>query len=297
MFKSLLQPRLLTLLAATTLAFAANAAGEIVVGGKNFTEQQIMASMTAQLLEAKGYDVDVRAGMGSAVLRQAQESGQIDIYWEYTGTSLITYNKITDRMSPEETYNKVKELDAEKGLTWLEPSQANNTYALAMQEQKAEELGIQSISDLAKALNEGKELTLASNAEFYARPDGLKPLQKEYGFDFGRANIKRMDSGLTYQALKEGQVDVGLVFATDGRIPAFNFKVLEDDKGYFPAYALTPVVRQEVLEKHPELADILNSLAAKLDDQTLAKLNAQVDVEKKTIEEVAENFLKEQGLI
>ncbi len=285
------------LAAAALLALSAGSASALVVGGKNFTEQQLMAEMTAQYLQAKGYDVDKKSGMGSAVLREAQENGQIDVYWEYTGTSLITYNKIDERMSPEETYQKVKELDAEKGLVWLEPSEANNTYALAMQESQAAEMGIKSISDLADAVNEGKELTLASNAEWYARPDGLKPLQKTYGFEFERADVKRMDSGLTYQALREDQVDVALVFATDGRIPAFNFVVLEDDKKYFPAYALTPVVRADVLEANPELADQLNSLSAKLDDQTMANLNAQVDVEKQSIEAVAESFLKEQGLI
>ncbi|MEP7208552.1 MAG: glycine betaine ABC transporter substrate-binding protein, partial [Casimicrobiaceae bacterium] len=240
---------------------------------------------------------DVKAGMGSAVLRQAQESGQIDVYWEYTGTSLITYNKVSERMSPADTYAKVKELDAAKGLVWLNPSKANNTYSLAMNQDEAKKLGIVSISDLSKKLKEGAKLSFASNAEFYARPDGLKPLETMYGFEFGRDNVKRMDTGLVYQALKEKQVDVGLVFATDGRIPAFNFVVLKDDKGYFPAYALTPVVRKQVLDANPRLADILNSLSAKLDDATMARLNASVDVDKKTVEDVAQTFLKQQGLI
>ena len=279
------------------LGLAQANADTITVGGKNFTEQQILASMTTQLLKAKGFDVDERAGMGSAALRSAMENGQIDVYWEYTGTSLITYNKITDRMSPEETYNKVKELDAEKGIVWLDPSAANNTYALAMRKADAEKQSIASLSDLAAKVNAGEGLTFASNAEFYARPDGLKPLQKEYGFEFGRANIKRMDTGLVYQALKDKQVDVGLVFATDGRIPAFDFVVLKDDKNYFPAYALTPTVRKEVLDKNPKLAEHLNALSGKLDDATMAKLNAAVDVEKKSVEQVAEEFLKEQGLV
>ncbi|MEO5701598.1 MAG: glycine betaine ABC transporter substrate-binding protein [Casimicrobiaceae bacterium] len=277
-------------------AFAA-VAQTIVVGGKNFTEQQLMASMTNQLLKAKGFSPDVKAGMGSAVLRQAQESGQIDVYWEYTGTSLITYNKISERMSPADTYTKVKELDAAKGLVWLNPSKANNTYSLAMNQEEAKKMGISTISDLSKKLKEGAKLSFASNAEFYARPDGLKPLETMYGFEFGRDNVKRMDTGLVYQALKEKQVDVGLVFATDGRIPAFNFVVLKDDKGYFPAYALTPVVRKQVLDANPKLADILNSLSAKLDDATMARLNASVDVDKKTVEDVAQTFLKQQGLI
>jgi osmoprotectant transport system substrate-binding protein len=288
-------------IAAAGLLFAvgvpAALAQNIVVGGKNFTEQQIMASMTAQLLKAKGFNPDIKAGMGSAVLRQAQESGQVDVYWEYTGTSLITYNKINDRMSPADTYAKVKELDAAKGLVWLNPSKANNTYSLAMNQDDAKKQGIVSISDLAKKVKDGGKLTFASNAEFYARPDGLKPLEQMYGFEFARDNVKRMDTGLVYQALKERQVDVGLVFATDGRIPAFNFVVLRDDKGYFPAYALTPVVRKQVLDANPKLADLLNGLSAKLDDATMARLNASVDVDKKTVEEVALGFLKQPGLV
>jgi osmoprotectant transport system substrate-binding protein len=290
--------RILAVFAASLLIVAVNATAQtIVVGGKNFTEQQIMSQMTAQLLQAKGFKPDVKAGMGSAVVRQAQESGQIDVYWEYTGTSLITYNKISERMSPAETYAKVKELDAAKGLVWLNPSKANNTYALAMNRDDAQKQGIASISDLAAKVKGGAKLTFASNAEFYARPDGLKPLEQVYGFEFPRENVKRMDTGLVYQALKEKQVDVGLVFATDGRVPAFNFVVLKDDKGFFPNYALTPVVRKQVLDANPKLADYLNALSAKLDDATMARLNASVDVDKKTVEDVARTFLKEQGLV
>ncbi len=276
---------------------AAAMAQTIVVGGKNFTEQQIMAAMTSQLLQAKGFKVDVKAGMGSAVLRQAQESGQIDVYWEYTGTSLIVYNKFTDKLSAADNYKKVKELDAAKGLVWLNPSKANNTYSLAMNADEAKKQGIVTISDLAKKVKDGGKLTIASNAEFYARPDGFKPLEQMYGFEFARDNVKRMDTGLVYQALKERQVDVGLVFATDGRVPAFNFVILQDDKGYFPAYAMTPVVTKKALDANPKLADILNSLSAKLDDATMSRLNASVDVDKKTVEEVAQTFLKQQGLI
>ena len=279
------------------LASAAAAQQAIVVGGKAFTEQQIMSQMTAQLLQAKGFKVEVKAGMGSAVVRQAQENGQIDVYWEYTGTSLITYNKINDRMSAADTYAKVKELDAAKGLVWLNPSKANNTYALAMNQDESAKLGIATISDLAAKIKGGAKLTFASNAEFYARPDGLKPLEEKYGFEFTRDNIKRMDTGLVYQALKDRQVDVGLVFATDGRIPAFHFVVLKDDKNFFPSYALTPVVRKQVLDANPKIADYLNALSAKLDDATMARLNASVDVDKKTVEDVARGFLKQQGLI
>ena len=268
----------------------------IVVGGKNFTEQQILSAMTAQLLEANGFDVDNRAGMGSAVVRQAMENGQVDVYWEYTGTSLITYNGVEEKLGPQETYDRVKELDAEKDIIWLDPSDANNTYALAMRREQAEELGISTLSQLAERINTENDLTLASNAEWYARPDGLRPLQEHYGFKLSRDAVSRMDSGLVYEALKNGDVEVGLVFATDGRIPAFDFVTLEDDKSYFPAYALAPVVRREVLENNPKIGELMNALSAKLDDATMARLNARVDVDRMSVENVAAEFLKENGL-
>jgi osmoprotectant transport system substrate-binding protein len=286
------------ILAAATFAagLASASAQTLVVGGKNFTEQQLMAEMTTQLLTAKGFKVDKRAGLGTAPLRQAQEAGQIDLYWEYTGTSLITFNKVTDKLDSAATYARVKELDAAKGLVWLNPSRANNTYALAMRKADAAAKGIKTLSDLAAKVKAGP-MKFGCNAEFYARPDGLTPMQSTYGFEFGRENVVRMDTGLVYAALRDAQVDVGLVFATDGRIPAFDFLVLADDKGFFPSYSLTPVVRKETLDKNPKLAEHLNALSAKLDDATMAKLNATVDVDKKTIEEVAATFLKAQGLI
>lgn len=270
---------------------SASAASPIVVGGKNFTEQELIAEITTQLLKSKGFDVDKRSGLGTAPLRQGQENGQIDIYWEYTGTSLVTFNKITDKLDADATYKKVKELDGAKGLVWLDPSKVNSTYALAMRADDAKLKGLTTISDLAAKIKAGTALKFGSNSEFYARPDGLKPLEQAYNFEFSRENIVRMDTGLIYQALKDSQIDVGLVFATDGRIPAFKFIVLKDDKGYFPAYAMTPVVRKAILDANPKLAAILNGLSAKLDDETMTNLNSQVDVGKKTIEQVASEFL------
>lgn len=289
-------------LGATALAVLATTtvvkADPLVIGGKNFTEQQLLTEMTAQYLDHLGYDVERKAGMGSAVLRKAQENGQIDMYWEYTGTSLLVYNKVEEKISsPEAVYERVKELDAEKGLVWLNPSKANNTYALAMRSAEAEEKGLSSLSDLTKALNDGQKLTLATNAEWFSRDDGYKELQKAYGFKMGRSQIKRMDSGLTYVALKEGQVDIALVFATDGRIPAFDFRVLKDDKGFFPDYAITPVVREETLKANSKLAEQLNALSAQIDTDTMSALNARVDVESISIEQVAADFLKNAGLL
>ena len=281
------------------MAIAASVSAQtIVVSGKAFTEQQIMTAMTVALLKAKGFTPDRKAGMGSAAVRSALENGQVDVYWEYTGTGLQVFNKIMDKFAtPEDAYKKIKEVDAAKGIVWLNMSAANNTYAFAMNADDAKKMNLVTMSDLAKAVKGGAKITFASNAEFYSRPDGLPGWQQAYGFEFDRDNVKRMDTGLVYQALKDRQVDSGVVFATDGRIPAFNFVVLRDDKNYAPPYNMTPVVRKEILDKNPKLADALNALSAKLNNETMAKLNASVDVDKKTPEEVAEAFLKQNGLI
>ena len=290
--------RLLAGISLAGLVCGGAVAQTIVVGGKAFTEQQIMTAMTAAILKAKGFTPDRKAGMGTAAVRSALENGQIDVYWEYTGTGLGVFYKITDKFpSAEAAYQKIKELDAAKGLVWLNMSPVNNTYAFAMNKDQAQKLGIVTMSDLAKAVKGGAKLTFASNAEFYARPDGLPGWQTAYGFEFERDNVKRMDTGLVYSALKDRQVDTGVVFATDGRIPAFNFVVLRDDKNYAPPYNMTPVVRKEILDKNPKIADALNALAAKLNNETMARLNATVDVDKKTPEEVADQFLKANGLV
>ena len=285
------------MLAVILLVSTTSAAKDVVVGSKNFTEQYLLAEMTAQLLESRGFDVEKITGLGSVILRQAQESGQVDVYWEYTGTSLITFNKIEKRLSPQETYDTVKELDSEKGLVWLNRSNANNTHAFAMNADVAANANLKSLSDLGDAMQDGTKFVLACGPEFIERPDGLRPMEETYGFEFTRPEIKRMDPGLVYQALKERLVDIGLVYSTDGRIPAFGFVLLEDDKQYFPAYALTPVVREETLKAYPELEQLLNELSSKLNDENMAQLNGEVDVNRRTVEDVAKSFLKQQGLI
>src|SRR5262245_9312382 len=135
---------------AVTASFAvgtASYAQNLTVGGKDFTEQFLVAEMTKLLLENKGYKVDKKDGMGTNIVRAALESGEVDLYWEYTGTSLVTFNKVTDSLTPEETYAKVKELDGAKGLVWLAPSKANNTYALAIRQNNPKTDGMASLSD------------------------------------------------------------------------------------------------------------------------------------------------------
>jgi osmoprotectant transport system substrate-binding protein len=286
-------------IALLTLSLTAALAQIVVVGGKNFTEQLLMAEMTTQLLTSKGFQVERRTGYDTTRVRQAQEAGVVDLYWEYTGTSLREFNKVTEQLSPAETYARVKRLDAEKGLVWLKPSRINNSYALAMRRADAAEKGIATISDLAAKVLQGARVIFASNSEFYERSDGLRPLEQAYGFHFGGPDrVVRLDTDRVYQVLRDVRfIDVGLVFATDGRIPAYDLVVLKDDKEFFPHYGMAPVVRQQTLERHPNLAMHLERLCAILDDEVMAGLNRRADVDSVRIPKVASDFLRSHGLI
>lgn len=272
--------------------------GKIKVGGKDFTEQQILSKITAIYLKENGFDVEEASNMGSTVVRSALENGQVDMYWEYTGTGLVVYQKQEVETDPDKAYDKVKENDKANGLVWLNKANFNNTYAILMKQEMADKLGIKTISDLAKLVNEdSSKLKFASNAEFYAREDGMKGLEKHYGFKFPTKNVVKMDSGLLYNALKDGQVDVSVGFATDGRIKGFNLVALEDDKLFFPAYNGAPVVRQEIVDQYPKVVDLLNKVSEKLDSETMMALNYSVDVEHKDVSEISRKWLEEQGLV
>jgi osmoprotectant transport system substrate-binding protein len=296
--KALKRIGLVTILLVTVFTLQTATAASLVVGGKGFTEQLLLAEMTGQYLTAKGYTVELKTGMGTSLVREALVNKQVDLYWEYTGTAFLNFHKNKFANQPaDRIYEAVKAKDADINIVWLNASAANNTYALAVRQADADAKGLKSLEDLAAKLNAGEKLTLGCNIEFYKRDDGLKPLQKAYGFKFPRSDVKRMETGLVYKALKDKNVDVGLVFATDGRIPAFNFSVLKDTKNYFPAYAITPNIRKETLDAHPDLAEHLNKLSGLLDDATMSGLNAEVDVDKKSVTEVAKGFLKAKGLL
>nr|WP_240475816.1 glycine betaine ABC transporter substrate-binding protein [Herbaspirillum rhizosphaerae] len=284
------------------LAAGQSQAASLVVGGKNFTEQLILSQMTAQYLRAKGYDVDLKNGLGSTLMRKAQESNQLDIVWEYTGTSLIVYNHVDEKLDAEETYERVKTLDKKIGLIWLNESALNNTYAFAMPQKLADALGINTLEDLARHITQeqqagGKPNLIGVDYEFASRPDGLDPMQKLYGFQLNRSEVKQMDPGLVYTALRNEQLYAGLTYSSDGRIKGFNLKLLEDNKAYFAPYKATPVVRQEVLEENPELAEQLNALSAAIDTDKMTELNKRVDIDQEPVGKVVTEFLQQQGLI
>ncbi|MBH2686055.1 glycine betaine ABC transporter substrate-binding protein [Serratia ureilytica] len=282
---------------------AAAWAAPLTLASKNFTEQRILSAITVQYLRAKGFQVEPKTNLATVITRNAMINKQIDMTWEYTGTSLIIFNHINKRMTPQETYDTVKKLDAKLGLVWLQPADMNNTYAFAMQRRRAEKEQIRTMSQLVAKVEQVRKTDpkhnwlLGLDLEFAGRSDGLKPMQALYDMQLDRPQIRQMDPGLVYNAIRDGFVDAGLVYTTDGRVKGFDLQVLEDDKGYFPSYAVTPVVRADVLQNTPGLEAALNTLSKQFNNQVITELNAKVDIDYQTPQQVADAFLKQRGLI
>lgn len=288
---------------AGSLAEAGDLSGASVnVGGKEFTEQLVLCELTAQALESAGAKVERTCGMsGTSSVRSALLSGDIDLYWEYTGTGWITHLGETESPSdPQELYQAVSERDEqENSVAWLEPAPANNTYAVAASRQKAEELGVETLSDYAElANNDPESATFCGAAEFFGRDDGWPGLQDAYGFELPGDNVSELAAGAIYNSIEKADPCVfGEVFATDGRIAALDLVVLEDDKKYFTAYNPSVSIRTEALEENPAIKEVLAPVAEALDDKTLQSLNAKVDVDGSTPEDTAKEWLIEKGFV
>ncbi|BET43819.1 MULTISPECIES: glycine betaine ABC transporter substrate-binding protein [Atlantibacter] len=293
------------LAAVTGLALFANVAqaAPIVLATKGFTEQHILSALTVLYLQKKGFPVQPKTNIAAVISRNAMVNNQIDITWEYTGTSLIIFNKIDKRMTPQESYDTVKRLDAKLGLVWLNPADMNNTYAFAMQRERAEKENITTLSQMVERMDYLRQhdpknnWLLGLDLEFSGRSDGIKPLQKAYNMRLDRPQIRQMDPGLVYNAIRDGFVDAGLVYTTDGRVKGFDLKVLEDDKGFFPSYAVTPVVRKPILDANPGLDEALNTLSGLLNNDVIATLNARVDIDHESPQKVAREFLQQHKLL
>ncbi|MGE4274381.1 MAG: glycine betaine ABC transporter substrate-binding protein [Desulfitobacterium sp.] len=290
---------ILGLVAALTLALfgctgdGAKSGETITVGSKNFTENIIIAHMMADLVEAHtDLKVDRKVNLGgSNVAWTALENNDIQMYPDYTGTIVANYYQEKTGTS-EETLAKTKELTAEDNLKALESIGFNNTYTLAVTQETAEKYNLNTYSDLVKVAN---DLIIGCEFEFIDRPDGYPGLQKTYNMNF--KEVKGMDHGIMFRALNENEVDVIDAYSTDGQIKVFNLKILEDDREFFPPYDILPLVRQDTLDKYPEIEGILNKLAGKIDEQTMQELNAMVDDQGMKEEVVAHDFLVNTGLI
>jgi len=288
---------LLTMLSAIACNTGSTGDGStaIKVGSKDFTEQFILGEMYALVLEDNGFQVERKLNLGGTPVAQASlESGQIDLYPEYTGTALMTVLKQPANSNQKQVFDTVSKTYKEKfNLVWLEPAPMNNTQALAMTQEASQKYGIKTISQMvAKA----SQLTLIGAPEFEAREDGLPGLRKTYG-DFKLKKFIPADLGLRYKTLTTGQADVAVAAGTDGEISAFNLVVLEDDKKLFPPYQVAPVVRQETLDKNSGIRDALNALAPKLTNETMQRLNYEVSGKQREPAEVAKEFLTKEALL
>ena len=276
---------------------------EFTVGSKEFTEQLILGQITLQVLENAGATVNDQIGLaGTVAARKALESGEIDMYWEYTGTGWITHLGHTDPIPDrQKQFEAVAKEDLKKNdIEWLSPpSPANNTYTMAVRSEAYDKLGVKKLSDFKQLVEENpEEATVCVGTEFSTRDDGLPGMEKAYDFEFPKENIVKIDEGLIYQQIDTGkQCNFGEVFQTDSRIAKLDLKLIEDDKSFFPIYNPALNVSKEVIEKNPQITKLFAPISKKLTTDELQKLNAKVDVQGQLEDQVAEEWLSENGFI
>lgn len=276
---------------------------EITVGSKEFTGQLVLGQIAIQVLEARGAAVEDRTGLGGTkAVRQALTSGEIDAYWEYTGTGRLVHLGHEEPIrDPQKQYKAVAEEDLAKNqIRWLKPAPANNAYAIAVRSEAAGVLGVTTLSELGVLVELRPEnATLCAASEFLNRElDGLPGLEEAYGFEIPDNNIVEMEEGEIYQAVDNGErCNFGEVFKTDGRINALDLTLLEDDKNFFPIYNPSLTVREEVMAENSGIAEVFAPVSRELDNETLRELNAAVAVEGERPEDVARQFLRENGLL
>jgi osmoprotectant transport system substrate-binding protein len=290
--KSFRWSAVVALLAALMIA-SVNAQQPVRVGSKNFTEQFVLGEIYAQALEAAGIKTEKKLNLGGTLIaHKALEEKQIDMYPEYTGTMLLAVLKLESMTDPKAVHDKVKEEYAKKGLAVLNQANVNNTYVLVVRPETAAKYKLETLSDLAKV---SKEFTLGAGPEFRDRKDGIPGLKAKYGIEF--KEDQQMAIGLRYNALKNDQINVVNGYSTDGLIAAMKLKRLKDDKNLWPPYFIAPVVRKEVLDANPKIADVINRVSALLDEGTMAAMNYQVDGDKMEPKDVARDFLKAKGIV
>ncbi len=283
-------------LAAALLGGCAGKDNTVTVASKQFTENILLGEMYAQLIEAKT-DLKVERKLnlgGTSVCFPAIEKGEVDMYFEYTGTGYNEILKLTPEYDPQVVYDTVKAQYAEKyGIRWFTPIGINNTFALGMSRAFAESRNLKTLSDLSPISG---ELRFGANHLFYTREqDGYDGMVADYQFSF--KDPMTMDTSFLYDAIEQNKLDVIVVYATDAALKRVDMVVLQDDKQYFPPYYGAPIVREEVLKAHPELEAVFETLAGQIDDVTMQALNFEVEGNNRTVEDVAKQFLTDKGFI
>ncbi|HEM3185573.1 ABC transporter permease/substrate-binding protein [Streptococcus suis] len=270
---------------------------QLVIAGKLGAEPEILINMYKLLIEDRtDIKVEIKPNFGkTSFLYEALKSGSIDIYPEYTGTitsTLLKNSPMDLSTNPEEVYTYAKEAILEQdGLVYLAPMAFQNTYALAVTEDYAQKNGIEKISDLAKV----QQTAVAGfSLEFNDREDGNIGLKNLYNLQL---NVKTMEPALRYEAIKSGNVQIIEAYSTDSKVVTYKLKILEDDKRLFPPYQAAPLLSKETLEKYPELEQVLGVLAGKISTEEMTRMNYAVDVEGKSAEQVAREYLEQEGLL
>lgn len=270
----------------------------IIVGSKTFTEALLLGDMTYQYLDYLGYPVENMTGLGElAVVRPALESGEINCYWEYTGTVLINIMEEESSFDEEQCFNDVKEWDEKNGIVWLDYAPLNNTYAIMATKKAADQYNLKTTSDAVEAIKDGTQLRFITSQEWVERPDGLQHFESVYGFTYPKELHSKAALNMGYEALNVDEADLGLAFTTDSRVKTYGLVILEDDKSAFPVYNPAPLFKEDIINAYPELPEQMKKLSSLMDNATIMDLNEQVDSGSKSVEEVASNFLKEKGLI
>jgi osmoprotectant transport system substrate-binding protein len=271
------------------------------VGSKEFTEQIVLGQIAVQALEAAGADVgNLTTITGSTNVRTALTAGELDMYWEYTGTGWTTHLRHEPASAPDgddALYQAVVEEDRQNGVAWLAPAPLDNTYAIATAEGRDQELGVRTLSEYAALVNRDPgQARMCAATEFLTRDDGWPGLEKAYGFDLPADGMAELELSLVPQQVATGEsCNFGEVTATDGAVAANNLVLLEDDQEFFVPYNAAMTVRQEVLDQNPRLAEVFNPIAEVLTTDAMRALNERVDVGGELPEEVAEQFLQENG--
>ncbi|CAB4958181.1 unannotated protein [freshwater metagenome] len=275
---------------------------QIAFGSKSFTEQKVLGQIAVQYLRDQGADVWDQTGLvSSAAVRDSLTRGDIDAYWEYTGTAWLTYFG-NDKPIPDadEQFEAVKKEDSTKnGIDWIDRAPLNNTYSLAIAGDRAKELGIDSLGQLKEflATADGKKATFCVAAEFANRPDGFPGVQRAYGFKVASNRTRRLDEGLIYSQTANGTCTFGAVFETDGRIKGLDLTTLKDPDRFFPPYSGAISIRSAKLREWPQIERLMKPIAEKLTTAKMQELNAKVDIDGQLPEKVAREWLEGEDFI
>ncbi|WP_174613449.1 ABC transporter permease/substrate-binding protein [Virgibacillus ihumii] len=284
------------LIVVSPFIFTGGNKADLTIGGKLGSEPAILINMYKLLIEEEtDLDVKLKPGLGkTAFVFSALKNGSIDIYPEFTGTAIVTHLEEEAKSNQkQEVYMQAKKgMKEEYGMVMLKPMQFNNTYAVATTKEFANKHNLETLGDLNKVED---QITAGFTLEFKDRYDGYVGMQDVYNLDI--ANVKTMEPGIRQEALSRGEVDVIDAYATDSYMIKLDLVTLDDPKNLFPPYQGAPLMRQDTLEKYPELRDVLNQLGGKITNQQMRQMNYQVDYKDKSPETVARNFLVEHGLL